>query len=185
MAVKNLENLVLRGVNVACDVVTGLSRIGSNTVQVQTPAMALSHSRHPSHSDREAGLDSGPWYVRAETFGAANAAERAGRPGCCPGVSASRIPARAVGRTVLSGWSLAVEEPYPPTPCYSGRFTAGMQRSVDQGCFQRLQRNSARSLQRGGLSSRPVLTSSGKRRILEMAWPRPFEGTLLASRRGK
>jgi hypothetical protein len=46
MAVTNRENLVLRGVNVAGDVVTGLKRIGFRAAMEQNPAMDLSHSRH-------------------------------------------------------------------------------------------------------------------------------------------
>ena len=185
MAMKNLESLVLRGVSVAYDVVTGLKRIGSNRANEATPAMVLSHSRHPSHSDLGTDMDTGPRLGGAESLGAAMAAERAGRPGCCPGVLASRSPARRAERIVLSGWSLAVEEPLSPAACYTGRFTAGMQAGMDQGRFQRSQVVSARSLQRGGLSSRPATANSGKRRILAMVWPRPRQGTPTASMRGK
>jgi hypothetical protein len=184
MAVKNLENLVLRGVSVACDVVTGLKRIGSNPANGQTPAMVLSHSRHPSQSDRGSDMDTGLRQGGAEPFGAGPAAKRAGRPGCCPGVLASRSPARAAGRAVLSGWSLAEFEPYPPATCYAGRFTTGRQATVDQGRFQRSQGTAARRLERGGLSSRPV-TNSGKRRLLATVWPTTGEGTPSASTRGK
>jgi hypothetical protein len=48
MAVNNRTNLVLLGVNVAGDVVTGLKRIGFHAAMRQTPAMDLSYSRHPS-----------------------------------------------------------------------------------------------------------------------------------------
>ena len=185
MAVKKLESLVLHGVTVATEVVTGLVRIGSKTANGQTPAMALSHSRHPSHSDCGSDPDTRPGSGGAEGIGAAPAVERAGRPGRCPGVLASRSLARAAGRTVLSGWPLAMEVPYPPNSCYAGRFTTGMQAEVGQERFQRSQSYSARSLQRGGLSSRSVATNSGKRRILERVWPRPTEGTPTASMRGK
>ncbi len=185
MAVKNVESLVLDGVSVATEVVTGLKRIGSNTANGQTPAMALSHSRHPSHSDCGSDPDARPRSGCAEYIGAALAVERAGRPGCCPGVHASRSLARAAGRTVLSGWPLATEVPYPVTPCSAGRFTSGVQAALEPGRFQRSQPYSARSLQRGGLSSRSEATNSGKRRILQRVWPRPCEGTPTASMRGK
>ena len=73
MAVKHLENLVLRGVSVACDVVTGLKRIGSSTANCGMPAMDLSHSRHPSQRD-QADQDFRPWYFPAKPIGAGNAA---------------------------------------------------------------------------------------------------------------
>jgi hypothetical protein len=95
MAVKNLESLVLHGVTVATEVVTGLVRIGSKTANGQTPAMALSHSRHPSHSDCGSDPDTRPCSGGAEGIGAAPAVERAGRPGAAlvsSPVEASREP---------------------------------------------------------------------------------------------
>ena len=51
MAKMNSDNLVLRGVNVVADVVTGLKRIGSGQAIDQTAAMPLSCTRHLMMTD--------------------------------------------------------------------------------------------------------------------------------------
>jgi hypothetical protein len=143
MAVMNLESLVLRGVRVACDVETGLKRIGSNTANGQTPAADLSPSRHPSHGAPGYGRDTGPRYGLAEKFGAGAAAERAGRPGCRSGVFVRRSPAMPVGPAVLSGWPLAGEV-FAITRWRTGALTTG-RRQVGRRLPQRFHQHSART----------------------------------------
>jgi hypothetical protein len=46
MAVTNRKSLVLNGVNVGNDVVTGLKRVGFYAASLRMPAMGPSHSRH-------------------------------------------------------------------------------------------------------------------------------------------
>lgn len=102
MAVMNLESLVLRGVNVACDVVMGLERNGSHQARGTT---VLSFTRHPSLSYSHAGSDPGMRYGGAEDIGAAHAAIRAGRLGSSAGVLDSRKLAITASRAILSGWT--------------------------------------------------------------------------------
>jgi hypothetical protein len=105
MAVMNLESLVLRGVNVVRDVVTGLKRIGANQAAVrQTPAMVLSHLRHPSQSDPWSDADPALRYERATAGG--STAKRAGRPGSSAGVLGSRNLASFTRGAILSGWQV-------------------------------------------------------------------------------
>src|SRR5438132_1029767 len=60
MAVMNLQSLVLRGVNVAGDVVTGRERLGFNPAKGGTPAVVLSFQRHLSTRAPQAGSDPRP-----------------------------------------------------------------------------------------------------------------------------
>ena len=184
MAVMILDNLVLRGVRVACDVVTGLKGMGSNPARDNLPAMDLSHSRHLSQGIPLAGSDDPRRQDRAEAIGAA-AAARAGRPGSSPGVPVRRTPAIVAGRTVLSRWSPDARVLRPiPTYC-RGRFTGRTGAAGGQELAQRLQSFAARTLPRGGLLRPPADQWSGKRRKPGTAWFRPVTGgTLKASTRG-
>jgi hypothetical protein len=166
MAVMKLETLVLGGVSIARDVVTGLKGIGSNPAKSGLPAMDLSHSRHLSQSYRQAEADDPqrPW--RADRVGAARAARRAGRPGSFPGVSVRRTPAIVAGRTVLSGWSLRKGAFSPMAmQCYDTAAPA------DRELPKRFQPPATRTL------------GSSPRRLVGTAWFRP-SGTLPASTRG-
>jgi hypothetical protein len=155
MAVTKLKNLVLRGVCVETDVRTSLKRIGLNTANEQTPAMDLSHSRHPSHSYPQVDSDTVPWCCPAEPISVGSPTKRAGRLGSCPGVLASRNLAIVARLAVLSGWCLA----------------------------ERYQPSLARTLQRVGHFGRLAMRS-GKRQQSMMARSGPFGGTLTASTRG-
>ena len=102
MYVVPLDSLVLRGVRIACDVVTGLERNGSMQADGQTPTMLLSQERHQRTSCPQVA---DPWRPgNVGNPGVAEAATRAGRPGGFFGVP-RRGPAIAAGRTILSGWS--------------------------------------------------------------------------------
>ena len=187
MRVKNLETLVLRGVTVACDCVTGLKGIGSN-LAAQMPAMDLSHLRHPSQSDPQAGMDTGPRYWRAEPSGAASAVERAGRPGRSSGVLVRRNPAINAGRAILSGWSLATGEPFPTAAWCIGRFSPASPAAVEQAHRLRFPERSqpfpATALTPGGPASQPRGDRAQKRRQGTKAWL-TATGTSSASTRGK
>jgi hypothetical protein len=184
MAVKHLENLVLRGVFVACDVVTGLKRIGSNAANCGMPAMDLSHSRHPSQRD-QADQDLRPWYPPAKPIGAGTTAVRAGRSASRPGVLASRSPAIAARRTVLFGWSLAKGETCPTVAVFARRLTTGTTAPVGEELPERSLRYPTKALQGGGQGNLPLLTRGLKRRVEDTTWFRSFPGTPSASRRGK
>src|SRR4051794_34643910 len=94
MRLNQLEAVVLRGVNVARDVVTVLKRNGSEQAIVGFPA-TLPSLRHPSLGS-PADTAFGPCYQRPALAGAGNsAAPRAGRLGSLAGVFACRWQASA------------------------------------------------------------------------------------------
>ena len=90
MAVKLIENLVLRGVRVS-DVVTGLVRAGFN------PAMAKTDAMSPRH----------PHGIRDNSHPDTANVSRAGRLERLAGAPSSRSAIKA-GQSILSGWSRAV-----------------------------------------------------------------------------
>jgi len=116
MAANKLESLVLRGVPVACDVVAGLERIGSNPATGDVPSVALSFARHLSPSYRAGDAEPASRCEPANP-GGTRAAQRAGRPGSSAGVSESRSLASFAGRAILSGWSRAVREAVAVEKC--------------------------------------------------------------------
>jgi hypothetical protein len=124
MAELKLENLVLHGVRVACHVVTGLERNGSNQASGPAPAVRLSFPRHLSASD-SSGSDPGMRYDLVTMRDVAYAALRAGRPERPAGVLGCRGPARTAGRAILSGMSHARGGTAVLTTCWHGRFKAG------------------------------------------------------------
>ncbi len=119
MAVKKLESLVLRGVPVACDVVAGLERIGSNAARGQAPTVAPSFARHLSPGYPAPDTGTAMRYEPANP-GGAHTAQRAGRSGSLAGVSDSRSLASFAGRAILLGWSLAARETVPVETCRQG-----------------------------------------------------------------
>src|SRR6266511_6188372 len=105
MAVNNCNSLVLSGVSVVRDVVTGTKSMGCVTVNHETLATHL-HLRHVSQCYPCAVQETQPRQDVADFLGGADAAARAGRPGGTPGSRASRSPARHAGGTI-SSWSPA------------------------------------------------------------------------------
>jgi hypothetical protein len=184
MAVKNLETLVLRGVSVACDVVTGLKRIGSKAANCEMPAMDLSHSRHPSQRD-QAVQDIRPWYYPAKPSGVGSATVRAGRPESRSGVLASRSLAIAARPTVLFGWSLAKGEACPTAAVFTRRLTTSRTATLDEQLPERSLPHPTQALPAGGQRDLPALTRGQKRRVGNTTWFRSFAGTPSASWRGK
>jgi hypothetical protein len=172
MAVKNLESLVLRGVHVAGGVVIDGMRFDSNLANCRMPAMDLSHFRHPSQRDPQAGLDARPRYPRAGTAGAAGAAVRAGRPASWEGVSVRRSPARVAGRTVLSGWSLTQGSTRPTAAWPTGHQATGAWATVGEELPERRQAFSASTLTTGGPTGRPEASMVETSRK-QAAWFRP------------
>jgi hypothetical protein len=172
MYVVPLDSLVLRGVRIACDVVTGLERNGSMQADGQTPTMLLSQERH-LRADYPQGTDPGrPGSVGFT--GAASAALRAGRPGCSLGVPNRRGPAIFAGRAILSGWSPSVRSACANckrskaittfAPAVPGRLLSGRPWALSRGPMQRSRQEHT-----------PAWQLPGKRRAR----------TLLASTRGK
>jgi len=155
MAVMKLNNLVLRGVSVACDVVTGLERIGSKQAMPKTPAMFLSSARHFSLSDPYTVSDPGMCHEPTGNAGAALAVSRAGRSGSSAGVLDSRSLAIFARRAILSGWSLAVGELCP--------MVAWVQAPVDEVIPEHLQAFLRGVLQPDQLWQLPQLTRDTKR----------------------
>jgi hypothetical protein len=180
MAVNHLETLVLRGVSVVCDVVTALKGIGSKPANRQTPAMDLSHSRHPSQRD-QAGQDIRPWYPNANPLGMRNTTVRAGRPAGRPGVLASRSHAIAAWRTVLSGWSLATGAACPTAAAFTGHLSTGSAATVGEVLPERSPSHPTGRFQAGGQHDLPRLGRGLKRRTGDTTWFRSFTGTPSAS----
>lgn len=103
MAVNNCNSLVLSGVSVVRDVVTGTKNMGCGTVDQPAPTTHFL-LRHPSHRYPQAVQEPRPRHDDADFVGAADAAARAGRPGGTPGSRASRSTAMLAGGT-MSTWS--------------------------------------------------------------------------------
>jgi hypothetical protein len=184
MAVMNLETLVLGGVSVACDVVTALKGIGSKPVNCQTPALDLSHARHPSQRD-QADQAMRPWYPPANPNGMGNPTVRAGRSASRLGVRASRSHAIAAWRTVLSGWSLATGGACPTAAVGTGRLRPGIAVSVGEELLECSRFHPTGRLQAGGQRDLPRLARGLKRRMGDTTWFRSFTGTPSASTREK
>jgi hypothetical protein len=100
MNLKQLETVVLCGVNVVRDVVTVLPRKGSNQAIAGFPATLSSH-RHPS-SWLPADADSWLRDERPAKAGANRGAPRAGRLGSLAGTFMRRWRMLATARPVLS-----------------------------------------------------------------------------------
>src|SRR5262249_50813855 len=179
MAVLNLESLVLRGVPVACDVVTGLERIGFNASGSGARAVLLSLTRHPSPSDPQAGADPGMRYAAVQ--GMAHAAPRAGRPGRSAGVPDSRGPAISAGRAILSGWSLAVGDPCATAARRLAAFAGTTPATVGKALTGQPQTSLRTRSQAAGRR----LARSGKRAEVEAGSSEPAFGVPSAPLRGK
>ena len=106
MAVTNRNSLVLNGVGVVNDVVTGTMGFGFDPADVQAPAIPFSR-RHPSHRYPQAERRPGLWQSHVDRD-VDTATDRAGRPGSVAGVLASRSPALSAGRTMPMCWSPAM-----------------------------------------------------------------------------
>jgi hypothetical protein len=171
MAVKNLESLVLPGVPAFRGVVTGLQGIDSNPVNCRMPAMVLSHPRHPSQRDPQAGLDAGPRYGRAR---AAGAAVRAGRPVSWAGVTVRRSPARAAGQAVLSGWPFARGSTRPAFAWRTGRTTTVTRANAGEELPERCPGFSVQELAPVGYPSRPPASTPDQSRKPGTACLRPL-----------
>ncbi len=185
MAVMKPESLMLRGVPVACDVVTSVERYGFNPADAETSAVILSFPRHLSVRAPRAGSDPRPRHERTALGGAGRAAWRAGRPGSPAGFPDCRRPARCAGRAILSGWSQAAGAAAPPTAWCPDQFTVRLTALVDQriptGYSQAFPR---RTLPTGSLTSLPAEERSGKRGKATPALM-PALRMPLASTRGK
>jgi hypothetical protein len=164
MAVITNESLVLRGVNVACDVVTGLERFGFNPANGGNSAVVLSYQRHLSTRASQAGSDPRPRHERIALGGASHAARRAGRPGSPAGVPERRHPARSAGRAILSRWSLAAGATAPRAAWCLDRLTIKRTAPAGQGTpLGHLQTSSRWAIAAGSLTSLSVGAGSSKR----------------------
>ena len=122
MAVLHCKTLVLRGVNVACDVVTGMKRFAVNAANTRLPA-DLSFSGHLSTRTSCAEADSQSRHERAVINGVGHA-RRAGRPGSPAGVPSRQRPARIAGRTIPLGWSRGYSQAFPRRTLPGGSLTS-------------------------------------------------------------
>jgi hypothetical protein len=178
MAVMKVETLKLRGNSVAGDLFVG-PRMGSAPAVSPTP-VPMSHPRRQSQTVR---TDYQPptWSSFADDLGEDAPAERAGRSGCFAGVLVRRSPAIRAGRTVLSGWSLAMGDPRSTAAGRSGLATARLQASVTKvnpgrpvaSCIQ---------AERTGIG---LCQPAGTCMEARLAWSMPAGGMLPASTRGK
>jgi hypothetical protein len=96
MAVINRNTLVLTGVSVARDVVTGTMGNGLISASVR-PATSLLTTRHPSQRYPQAEQVTGPRHDHADQGGVNQAADGTGRSWGCDGFLASRSPAAIAG----------------------------------------------------------------------------------------
>jgi len=94
MAVMNRNTLVLTGVSVMRDVVTGTMVNGLNPASVWL-STSLFSTRHPSQRYPQAEQVTGPRHDHADFGSVDQAADRAGRSSGCDGFLASRSPAKA------------------------------------------------------------------------------------------
>jgi hypothetical protein len=96
MAVINRNTLVLTGVSVARDVVTGT--MGNGLISASgRPTTSLFTTRHPSQRYPQAEQLPGPRHDHADQGGVNQAADGAGRSRSCDGFLASRSPAAMAG----------------------------------------------------------------------------------------
>ena len=96
MAVINRNTLVLTGVSVARDVVTGT--MGNGLISASgRPTTSLFTTRHPSQRYPQAEQVPGPRHDHADQGGVNQAADGAGRSRSCDGFLASRSPAAIAG----------------------------------------------------------------------------------------
>jgi len=179
------NSLVLRGVPVACDVVTGQGRYGFNPANAGV-LRVLSFERHLSTRASRAGSDPRLRHERTAMSGVGHVARRAGRPGSPAGVPVRRRPARSAGWAILSGWSSAAAIAAPiAAGCLdrlTGKRTAYAERGLPQGYLQAFQR---RILPTGSLTRLPVPGWSGKRGEVMPAALLPAMRMPMASTRGK
>ena len=103
MAEIMLETLVQRGVPVVRDVV--IRRECTRFKQDRTPASVS--GQFPSYSFLPANYQAGMRQFLAGISGMDTAADRAGRPGSCLGVSARRSPASLARSRAFLGWAVA------------------------------------------------------------------------------
>jgi hypothetical protein len=146
MAVISRDTLVLCGVTVLADVVTGKTGDARYPANDQTPALPL----HLRHLSRQLGTvfepDAGQLLAMMKNHGTA-AAVRAGRPDCCSGVP-SRSPAPSAGAG--GAW------PCPAPAWCSAPFTGRARADQDMACPWHLQ-----GLRLGGLpAGKPAETRS-------------------------
>ena len=132
MAVMNLNTLVLRGVTVVGDVLTGQMGIGCYSATTQMPALR-SLWRHASSSYSHAEPTPRSRQVHVDDHGVDDPAARAGRPGCCYRVLARRSPALRAGRIISQRCSAALGGLRPTAVWRFGRFTAWRATSVGEG----------------------------------------------------
>lgn len=180
MAVKNLNTLVLRGVTVVGDVLTGKMGIGCYPATLQTPALR-SLMRHASSSCSSAVPEPSQRHVHVVDDGVDDPADRAGRPGSCCRVLARRSPAIRGDRIIIQRWSAAKGGPRPTAVWRFGRFTITRTTPVGEGnSWRRSEALALGSTRRLG----QVLTLPARKRPEAGLAFQPAGGTLSASTRG-
>ena len=183
MAVINRNSLVLDRVNVVRDVLAGTMGFGLNQAMAQPPA-SLHQTRHSSHSYPRTESESGSWHGHARCAGIDQATTRAGRPGCCPGVLASRSPANYAGRIIPAEWSLAIGGACRTAAWPLDRFAIESLASVGKvlsGSIQLLRTSLPRPSSRWGLA---LAKHARKHARAGQADIKPAGWTLSASTRG-
>ncbi len=184
MAVITPKTLVLNGVYVVRDVVTVTLGKGFDTVNAQTLAMPFC-MRQPSQRYPQAVQEAGQRLNHADQDGADNAADRAGRPGCCPGVLASRSPALGAGRIISTRWSLATGGSRPTAAWRFDRMPVKPARaSVGMVLPGRIPPSRDLVLGSGKRFGLPVARWARKHAAANLAWLKPAGGAPSASTRG-
>ena len=174
MAVINRNSLVLLGVSVVSDVVTGTMDNGIYAVSRRTTAMPFP-KRRPSHRFPQAMQEPGQRQRLAGDSGAESCAPRAGRPGSC-----SRVQTRHTGPR---GWSLA----WAGSSLHTGlrrSLLAAWQSRVAENRSQWCLVGSFREALRSSIDSPMLAAKADKRDGSGLAWFKPAGGAPLASTRG-
>jgi hypothetical protein len=183
MAVMNRNTLVLFGVPVVRDVVTGTTGLGFNTANPETQAMPFS-LRQPSQRYPRSHMEPRLRLHHTDRHGVDGTADWAGRPGCRSGVLASRSPDMSSGRIIPTGWSLARRGTCSASAWCFGLFTAKPPATTGKVLSGRLPASRVAALASLGCYQ-PGAKRARKHIEAHLAWLKPAGGAALASTRGK
>jgi hypothetical protein len=168
MAVINRNSLVLLGVSVVSDVVTGTMDNGIYAVTRRTTAIPFP-KRRPSHRFPQAMQEPGQRQCLADEVGVDSCATGAGRPGSYSCVLATHAGPR--------GWSLAGARSSLNTRLRRSRLAAWQSRISGDRSQWRLAGSCREAF-------RSIAANANKREGSRLAWLKPAGGAPLASTRG-
>jgi hypothetical protein len=182
MAVINRNSLVLFGVSVVRDEVTGTMGNGIYAVEFQTTTMPFS-KRPPSQGFPPAVQEPGQRGYLAEGFSVDSPAVGAGRPGSHPCVLASRPCAITAGRTSPEAWSLAGAGSCSTTGLRTRRLAAWQAQESGNRSQRRLHASHREALG-NSIPNRMRAARACKRDGVDLARINPAGGAPPASTRG-